>query len=110
MSARYKVVCGCECCISSKSIHSSLISWRDRYLKKLKYKSKNTQSRKSGEKPHQIYETYKNTVMPYGRHIYAKAYDMENDTMCKYPQSVHTGNVYYGAVPNVYVSIFPTKK
>ena len=45
-----------------------------------------------------------------GRHIYAKAYDMENDTMCKYPQSVHTGNVYYGAVPNVYVSIFPTKK
>ena len=33
MSARYKVMCGCECCISAKSIHSSLISWRDRYLK-----------------------------------------------------------------------------
>ena len=25
--------------------------------------------------------------MPHGRHIYAKAYDMKNDTMCKYPQS-----------------------
>ena len=36
-----------------------------------------------------IYETYKNTVMPHGRHIYAKAYDMENDTMCAYPQSDH---------------------
>ena len=33
ISARYKVMCGCECCISAKSIHSSLISWRDRYLK-----------------------------------------------------------------------------
>ena len=33
MSARYKVMCGCECCISAKSIHSSLLSWRDRYLK-----------------------------------------------------------------------------
>ena len=33
MSARYKVMCGCECFISTKSIHSSLLSWRDRYLK-----------------------------------------------------------------------------
>ena len=32
-SARYKVMCGCECCIYAKSIHSSLLSWRDRYLK-----------------------------------------------------------------------------
>ena len=41
MSARYKIICGCECCISAKSIHSSLISWRDRYLKKLKDQSLN---------------------------------------------------------------------
>ena len=26
---RYKVVCGCECCIYAKSIHSSFLSWRD---------------------------------------------------------------------------------
>ena len=31
MSEQYKVMCGCECCISSKSIHSSLLSWHDRY-------------------------------------------------------------------------------
>ena len=33
MSARYKVMCGCECCIYSKIMHSSFLSWRDRYLK-----------------------------------------------------------------------------
>ena len=36
ISARYKIMCGCESCISAKSIHYSLLSWRDRYLKKLK--------------------------------------------------------------------------
>ena len=36
MYAQYKLICGCECCISSKSIHSSLLSWRDCYLRKLK--------------------------------------------------------------------------
>ena len=87
MSARYKVMCGCECCIYDKIIHSSLLSWRGRYLKKLKDKSQNSQIRRSGEKAHHIYETYKNTVMPHGRHIYAKAYYMEKATMCTYPQS-----------------------
>ena len=33
MSAQYKVMCGRECCISAKSINSSFLSWRDRYLK-----------------------------------------------------------------------------
>ena len=58
MSARCKVMCGYECCISSKSIHSSLLSWRDRYLKNMKYISQNSQSRKSGEKAHHLYTTY----------------------------------------------------
>ena len=31
MLSRYKVMYGCECCISAKIIHSSLFSWRDRY-------------------------------------------------------------------------------
>ena len=57
-----------------------MLSWRDRYLKKLKDRIQNAQSRRSGEKSHHIYETYKNTVMPHGRHIYAKASDMANDT------------------------------
>ena len=69
MSARYKIMCGCECCISAKIIHSSLLSWCDRYLKKLKYQIQNAQSRRSGEKAHHIYTTYINTVMPHGSHI-----------------------------------------
>ena len=81
MPVRYKIMCGCECCISDKSVHSSFLSWCDRYLKKLKDKIQNSQSRRSGEKSHHIYTTYKNTVMPHGRHIYAKASEMENATM-----------------------------
>ena len=64
ISTRYKIMCGCECFIFAKSIHSSLLSWRDRYLKKLKDKSQNAQSRRYGEKSHHIYETYKHIVMP----------------------------------------------
>ena len=90
MSARYKMMCGCEGCISAKSIHSSLLSWRDRYLKRLKEQSQNAQSRRSGERAHQIYTTYKSTVMPHGRHIYATASDMANAKMCAYPQSEHS--------------------
>ena len=106
-------MCGCECCIYAKSIHSSLLSWRDRHLKKIKYQSQNSQSRRSGEKAHHIYTTYKNTGMPHGIHIYAKASDMENATMCTYLQSkhaLHTGNVYCDAVLTVLVLIFLTKK
>ena len=55
MYIKYEVMCGCECCISAKSIHSSLLYWRDRYLEKLKDKIKNAQSRRSGEKAHKIY-------------------------------------------------------
>ena len=80
-------MCGCECCIYAKSINSSLLYWRDRYLKKLKDKIQNAQSRRSGEKSHKVYTTYKNTVMPHGRHIYAKASDMANATMCACPHS-----------------------
>ena len=86
-AAQYKVMCSCEYYISSKSVHSSLISWGDQYLKKLKDQSLKYQSRRSGEKSHHIYETYKNTVMPHERHIYSKACDMEKAIMCKNSQS-----------------------
>ena len=42
-----------------------------------------------GKKQICIYETYKNTVMPHGRHIYAKAYDMVKSTMCAYSHSYY---------------------
>ena len=82
-------------------------------FEKLKDQSQNSQSRRSGEKAHHIYTTYKNTVIPHGSHIYAKASDISNATMCTYPQSDHAlphWNVYCGAVLTVIVSIFLTKK
>ena len=82
-------MCVCECCISDKIMHSSLLSWRDRYLKKLKDKIQNAQSRRSVEKSHHIYETYKNIVLPHGCHIYSIASDMANATMFTYSQSDH---------------------
>ena len=35
---RYNFMCGCEGCIYSKVLHSFLLIWCDRYLKKLKIK------------------------------------------------------------------------
>ena len=72
MSARYKVMRGCKCFISAKYMNELLLSW------KLKYQIQNDQNRRSGKKENCIYETYKNTVMPNGRHIYAKAFDVES--------------------------------
>ena len=40
-----------------------------------------------GKKQIHIHETYKNTVMPNGRNIYAKASNMAKATICAYPQS-----------------------
>ena len=85
-------MCGYECCISSKSIHSSLLSWSGWYITKTKYNIWNYQNRMSGEKSNSIYETYKNIIIPHWRHIYAKAYDIEKVTMYAYQQSDHTFN------------------
>ena len=35
MTSQYKVMCGCECFISSKIMHSSLLSWCERFWKNL---------------------------------------------------------------------------
>ena len=40
MSVRHKIMCGCECLISAKSIHSSFLSCCDRYLKNSRIKGK----------------------------------------------------------------------
>ena len=69
----YKIMCGCECCISTKSIHSSYLSWCDHYLMKLKDLSQNSQKQRSGEIVNSLFETYKKSVMPHGRHIYSTA-------------------------------------
>ena len=69
MTSRYKVMCGCECCISSKSIHSPMLTWRYFCLKHHKDRSENAQNRRSGKISSRIFETYKNTVRPYGCYI-----------------------------------------
>ena len=56
--------------------------------KKIIYQSQNSQ-KKSGEKAHHRYETYKNTAMPHGHHTFEQAYDMAQATMCAYPPSNH---------------------
>ena len=107
-------MCGCECCIYDKSIHLSLLSWCDKYLEKLKDQSQNDQNRRSGEKSHHIYETYKNTVMPHGRHIYAKEYDIPQAIMCAYTQYDHAPPhwkfLLRCCTESIHVSIFLTKK
>ena len=90
-------MCGCKCCISAKSIHSSLLSWRDSYLRKLKDHSQNDEKKTSGEKSNRIYETYRNTVMTHGHHIYAETYDMKMEKNVHIHSQIirhHTGNVY----------------
>ena len=69
MIYRYKVMCGCECCISSKIIHSSLLSWCDRFFEKLKYHICNTQNRRSGATANCLFGAYKNTVMLHGNNM-----------------------------------------
>ena len=36
MSEHYKFICGCECFIHAKSIHSSSLAWRDYNLNNFK--------------------------------------------------------------------------
>ena len=76
-------MCGCECCISSKIIHSSPLTWRDHHLKNLIYRSYNAQSKKSGEISIHIFETYNNTVRPNRYYVYNSAEDMATEKMCR---------------------------
>ena len=61
-------MCGCEFCISAKSMHSYLLTWRDSHIKHLKDISHNEKNRRSGELSSRLFETYKNDVRPHGFH------------------------------------------
>ena len=113
MSARYKVMCGCECCISAKSIHSSLLSWRDRYLKNWKIKSKILKA-----------EVLVRNHITYMKHIKIQWFHMVVIFMTKHLiwkmlqcvhihsliMHFHTVNVYCIFLSTVHVSILLTKK
>ena len=76
MTYQYKFMCGYECCISVKIMHSYLLTWRKSCLKRLKDRSHNAQNRMYGEISSRIFETYKNAVRPHSFHIYIADADM----------------------------------
>ena len=69
MTPQYKVMCGCEYCIYSKSMHFPLLTWRDCYLKQLKDRIQNAQNRRSDELSICLFETYKNSGRPHVYHL-----------------------------------------
>ena len=69
-------MCGCECCISDKIIHSSLLSWHKRYLEKPKYKSCNAQNIISGEMYNCVLDKYRNYFMPHFKNMSQTESDM----------------------------------
>ena len=89
MADQYKVLCGCECCTYVKSIHLSLLIWRDFHSKHLKDRSNNAQNRRSGELSSRLFETYKNYLRTHGCHIYNYAADMAISKMCPGPSQYH---------------------
>ena len=113
MSLRYKVMCGCKCYISSKSIHSSLLSWRDCYFKKTRISAKILKTEGLGEKK-----------IAYIKHIKIQSCHMRvtftpKHKACQRQKCVHThsqtifyhtGNLYCGVVLNVHMAILITNK
>ena len=89
MSVWYKVVCGCDFCISVKIIYLLLLSWQDHYLKKVKDQSQNSQNRRSSGMSYRLFETYINSVMTHVCHSYQTASDMSMATMFAYSPSQH---------------------
>ena len=113
MSTRYKVMCGSECCISAKIIHSSLISWCDRYLKNWNIKAKMLKE----EGLVKNYITYIQLIKIQWCHmgvIFMPMHLIWQRLQWAHILSMimqfHTGNVYCGAMLNFHVSIFLTKK
>ena len=50
----------------------------------------NAQNKKSGEMANRIFETYTNSVIPHGKHMFKTASNMDIATMCAYPSSKYT--------------------
>ena len=113
MSSRYKVMCGCKCCISAKSIHSSFLSWGDRYLKKSRISSKILKIEGLGGK--QI--AYMKHIKIQSCHmffLFTPKYIIWQRQQCVYTHShimsYHTINLYFNIVPNVQALISLTRK
>ena len=112
MSEWYKVMCCYKCCISAKRFHSSLLSWRDRYLSKLNDLSQNTQKIRSGENANSLFDTYK-TLQCHMGVMYMQHWLTWPWLKCVHIHHLnihfHTGNVCCVVVIIAQVSIFQTK-
>ena len=113
MSSRYKVVCCCECCISPKSIHSSLLWRRDQYWKISKIKSKILKPEGLVKKQITYMKHIKVQSCLMGI-IFVPKHMIWKRQKCVHIHSqiinYHTGNVYFDVVLNFRVLIFLTKK
>ena len=63
-------MCGCECCIYAKSMHSYFLTWRDSHINHLKDRIYHAQNTRSGGLSSRVFEIYRNSVVPHGCHIY----------------------------------------
>ena len=81
-------MCGCECCISSKSMHSSLLLWREHFWKNLKIKVVMPQKGDLIKWPI-FYSRHKNSVITHGKYMFQKASNMAISRMCAYKYSNH---------------------
>ena len=113
MPARYNVMCGCKWWISAKSVHSSLISCRDRFLKNSKIKAKMFKA-EGLVKKHITFMKHIKIQWCHMGVIFLPNNMIWQRQKCAHIHSLivhfHTGNVYWGAVPTVHVAIFLTKK
>ena len=113
MSACYKNMCGCECCIYAKSINSSLLYWRDRYLKKSNIKAEILKE-EGLVKNNITYMTHIKIQWCHMGIIFMPKHLIWKMLQCAHILSLimhfHTGNVYCGVALNVHISIFLTKK
>ena len=74
-------MCGCECCISAKSIHSYLLTWLDCRLINIKDRGHNRKNQRSSEISSRIFETYKNALQSNSCRNYNITADMAMATM-----------------------------
>ena len=106
-------MCCCECCISAKSIHSSLLSWSDRYLKNSNIKAKILKTEglvknKIAYMKHIKIQSCHMDVIFMSKHLIWKSLECVN--IFSLTMQFHTGNVYCDAVLTFHVSIFLSKK
>ena len=106
-------MCGCECYISAKHIHSSLISWCYFYFKKSRIKSKMIKTEGLGGKKiaymeHIKIQSFQMGVIFTPKHLIWQRQQCVNihSQIMRY----HTVNVYFGVVSKVQSYILFTKK